>query len=164
MNLHGVFLEILGKGVLLTGKSGSGKSESAFALLERGHRLIADDAPSFYKKEEKVIGFCPERLQDLLSIRSLGIIDVRQLWGKEAVLSGKSLDLIIELSQDGTAEPLPLQFYEKLEIKIILDTPIKYCRISIQFTSQLAIIIENAVRLAFLKPSLLIERLLQPCV
>lgn len=74
---HGVFLEVFGMGVLITGTSGVGKSETALELIQRGHRLIADDRVEFYMIDElTLIGEAPEILQNLLEIRGLGIVDV----------------------------------------------------------------------------------------
>lgn len=103
--IHGVFLEVLGIGVLLTGPSAVGKSELALELLSRGHRLIADDAPEFsYVVPGTIYGACPEVLQDFLEVRGLGILNVRAMFGENAVLNTKRLRLIINLRQLTEAE------------------------------------------------------------
>lgn len=94
---HGVFMEVAGSGVLITGASGIGKSELALELLSRGHRLIADDAPYFIRGHQGIEGHCPERIRDLLEVRGLGIINVRSLFGDDALKPHKNLRLLIEL-------------------------------------------------------------------
>lgn len=97
-NLHGVFMEIFTIGVQITGGAGSGKSELALELLNRGHRLIADDAPEFTQISPEVIdGSCPETLQDCLEVRGLGVLNVREMFGDAAIKLNKFLRLIIHL-------------------------------------------------------------------
>ncbi|KIS39644.1 HPr(Ser) kinase/phosphatase, partial [Stenotrophomonas maltophilia] len=94
--LHGVFMEIYSIGVLITGEAGSGKSELALELLSRGHRLVADDAPEFTQIAPDVLdGTCPELLQDLLEVRGLGVLNVREMFGDTAVKKNKYLRLIV---------------------------------------------------------------------
>ena len=98
VTLHGVFMEIYSIGVLITGESGAGKSELALELVTRGHRLVADDAPEFTQIAPDVLdGACPELLQDLLEVRGLGILNVRQMFGDTAVKRNKYLRLIVHL-------------------------------------------------------------------
>ncbi len=94
---HGVFMEVAGAGVLITGDSGIGKSELALELLSRGHRLIADDAPYFIATDKGIEGHCPDNIRDLLEVRGLGIIDIRALFGDNALKRRKILRLVIEL-------------------------------------------------------------------
>lgn len=94
---HGVFMEVAGSGVLITGDSGIGKSELALELLSRGHRLIADDAPYFVRGHQGIEGHCPDNIKDLLEVRGLGIINVRSLFGDNALKPHKNLRLLIEL-------------------------------------------------------------------
>ncbi len=98
--IHGVFIEVFGKGVLLTGNSGIGKSETALALLDRKNCLISDDVVSFQISScgKKIMGTCPtEKLQGFLEVRSLGILDVKHLFGPDLLKKDASLDLICEL-------------------------------------------------------------------
>jgi len=99
VTLHGVFMEIYSIGVLVTGESGSGKSELALELITRGHRLVADDAPEFTQIAPDVLdGTCPELLQDLLEVRGLGVLDIREMFGDTAVKRNKYLRLIVHLT------------------------------------------------------------------
>ncbi len=97
ISVHGVLVELFGFGVLLTGKSGIGKSETALELIHRGHRLIADDMVKFYRDTQgDVVGKSAE-LPFFMEIRGLGIIDIKTLYGLSAVRLSKRLDMIIEL-------------------------------------------------------------------
>lgn len=98
LTTHGVFMEIVGVGVLIKGTSGIGKSELALDLLSRGHRLIADDAPEFYHSDPDIIvGTCPPVLRDFLEVRGLGVLNIRAMFGESAVKQSERLQLIVEL-------------------------------------------------------------------
>lgn len=104
--LHGVFLNIFGMGTLLTGESGSGKSELALSLIQCGHVLIADDAPEFYKDANgQIIGKCPTLLRNYLSVRPLGILNVLEMFGPEAVIQQYPLQFIINLTDEVIHDP-----------------------------------------------------------
>lgn len=96
--VHGVLVDILGIGVLITGRPGIGKSENALELIMRGHRLIVDDVV-FVKKlgSLELHGMAPEMIKNLLEVRGVGIVDVRRLFGVSAVVEEKKVDLVIEL-------------------------------------------------------------------
>lgn len=147
VNRHGVFMEIFQQGVLITGPSGVGKSESALHLLDRGHRLIADDAPIFYKNAERIYGRCPPNLTHLLEVRGFGIVNVKDLFGERAVSNEKELDLILELStSSGENEELDRSLQPELENEIILNIAIPKLKLLISFYKNDAILIECAVR------------------
>lgn len=96
--VHGVFMDVMGIGVMLTGDSSIGKSELALELITRGHALIADDAPEFYRVgPDSLRGGCPELLQDFLEVRGLGLLDIRAMFGDSAVKRHKILRLIVNL-------------------------------------------------------------------
>lgn len=100
MTLHGVFMEVMGIGVLITGDPSVGKSELALELVSRGHRLIADDIPEFARVAPDVLsGSCPELLRDFLEVRGLGILNVRAMFGDSAIKQRKYLRLVIHLDK-----------------------------------------------------------------
>lgn len=102
--LHGVFLDVLEMGVLITGASAIGKSELALELISRGHGLIADDIVEVYKMSPELIeGRCPDVLKDFLEVRGIGILNIRTTFGETAVRPRKSLKLIVHL-EDHTDE------------------------------------------------------------
>lgn len=95
---HGVLVEVFGEGVLILGESGIGKSETAIALVERGHRLIADDAVEIKRVSDKtLIGSAPSLIKHYVELRGIGIIDVRRLYGMGAVKDTEKIDLVIHL-------------------------------------------------------------------
>jgi HPr kinase/phosphorylase len=148
LTLHGVYMEVMAIGVLITGPSGIGKSELALELITRGHRLIADDAPQFSRIAPDIInGYCPDTLRDFLEVRGLGIINIRRLYGSTAIKNNKYLRLIVRL------EPLDrenMQTIDRLEgsyraIKI-LDVDIPEITIPVAPGRNLAILMECAAR------------------
>ena len=97
---HGVFMEVLGTGVLITGESSVGKSELALALISRGHRLVADDAPEFTRTGPDILdGRSPSVLKDFLEVRGLGILNIRDMYGDNALKSNKYLRLVVHLKR-----------------------------------------------------------------
>ena len=102
-NYHGTFVEVYDRGILLIGKSGIGKSRTALHLIEKGHKLIADDAPEFIRVHPNLlIGTCPETISGLLEIRGLGISQLSTLFGAKAVKKKKKLDLVVKLVKNHT--------------------------------------------------------------
>jgi len=97
--MHGVFLNIHGKGVIIKGDSGIGKSEIALELVKRGHLLVADDAVELYRVGQKIVGKAPAVLANLLEIRGIGVIDVSKMFGISAILDKNDVDLIIQLER-----------------------------------------------------------------
>jgi HPr kinase/phosphorylase len=96
-SVHGVLLEVFGVGVLLTGKSGIGKSETALDLITRGCRLISDDIVEIKRVEDTLRGSCPELTRYFLEIRGIGILDIERLYGISAVKQYDYLDMVVEL-------------------------------------------------------------------
>ena len=144
---HGVFMDILGLGVLLTGESGLGKSELGLELISRGHGLVADDAVDFYKISQSAIeGRCPELLLNLLEVRGIGLLDIRAIFGETAVRRKMRLKLIVHLVRKETMEReferLP---YEPL-YEHILGHPVRKAVITVDAGRNLAVLVEAAVR------------------
>jgi len=108
--LHGTCLRINGFGVLITGKPGSGKSLTALALLQRGHQLISDDLTHLTRHKNKIIATCPSSIHNLLFINQLGLLEVRQLFGNQAVAENATLDLVVTLEKKSVN---PASFFEK---------------------------------------------------
>ena len=96
---HGVLLDIYGEGVLITGESGIGKSETAIELVKRGHRLVADDAVDIRRVSDQLIGKAPELIRHYIELRGIGVIDVQQLFGMSAVILEAQIDLVVHLEQ-----------------------------------------------------------------
>jgi len=154
VTLHGVFMEIYSIGVLITGEAGSGKSELALELLSRGHRLVADDAPEFTQIAPDVLdGTCPELLQDLLEVRGLGVLNVRDMFGDTAVKRNKYLRLIVHLTRPMT-EPSP-HGYERLTgdsgSRHVLDLDVPLITLPVMPGRNLAVLTEAATRLHILR-------------
>lgn len=97
--MHGVFLNIYGKGVVIRGDSGIGKSEIALELIKRGHLLIADDAIELYHIGPGIVGKAPEVLKNLLEIRGIGVIDVSKMFGVSSILPKDNVEMIIQLER-----------------------------------------------------------------
>jgi len=147
-SLHGVFIEVQGFGVLIQGSPAIGKSELALELITRGHRLIADDIVDFYRiSPERIEGRCPALLQDFLEVRGLGILNIRALFGDNAVKPTKPLDLIIKLE---LADMIQLQTLDRLNSNMqhekVLDVNIPKVVIPIAAGRNISVLVEVAVR------------------
>jgi len=105
ITMHGVFMDVLGVGVLITGESGLGKSELGLELISRSHGLVADDAVEFARIAPNMIeGRCPSLLQNLLEVRGLGLLDIKAIFGETAVRRKMRLKLIVHLVRRSTLE------------------------------------------------------------
>ena len=144
---HGVFMDILGLGVLLTGESGLGKSELGLELISRGHGLVADDAVDLFKISQSALeGRCPELLMNLLEVRGIGLLDIKAIFGETAVRRKMRLKLIVHLVRKETMEReferLPYEpLYEDL-----LGIPVRKVVITVDAGRNLAVLVEAAVR------------------
>jgi len=153
VTLHGVFMEIYSIGVLVTGDSGAGKSELALDLISRGHRLVADDAPEFTQIAPDVLdGTCPALLQDLLEVRGLGVLNIREMFGDTAVKRNKYLRLIVHLEQ--TPEPsneAMARITGESGSRKVLDLDVPVVELPVAAGRNLAVLAEAAVRLHLLR-------------
>ena len=148
ITLHGVFMEVVSIGVLITGPSGIGKSELALELISRGHRLIADDAPQFSRITPDIVnGVCPEPLRDFLEVRGLGIINIRKLYGDTAIKNNKYLRLIVRLEPMSKEQMLKLDRLEgSYRTQNILGVDIAEITLPVAPGRNLAILVECAAR------------------
>jgi HPr kinase/phosphorylase len=150
-HLHGVLVDVLGVGILLTGKSGIGKSECALDLVIRGHRLVADDMVFIKKKvPAALVGQAEEAIQHLMEIRGLGIINIKDLYGVSSIREKKIIDMVLEL-----VEWDPGQEYDRLGLddrrETILGVDIPHICIPVRPGRNLGSIIEVAARNFLLK-------------
>ncbi len=144
--VHGVFMDVLGLGVLITGESGLGKSELALELISRGHGLVADDAVDLSRTAPNMIeGTCPTLLQNMLEVRGLGLLNIRTIFGETSVRRKMKLKLIVHLvratAQD-KFERLPLQEMTQ----DLMGCPIRRVMLQVAAGRNLAVLVEAAVR------------------
>ena len=144
---HGVFMDILGLGVLLTGESGLGKSELGLELISRGHGLVADDAVDLFRVSQTALeGRCPDLLQNLLEVRGIGLLDIKAIFGETAVRRKMRLKLIVHLVRKEVME----RDFERLPYELlhedILGIPVRKVVIAVDAGRNLAVLVEAAVR------------------
>jgi len=146
ITLHGVFMEVMGTGVLITGESSSGKSELALELLTRGHRLVADDATEFARTAPDTLnGTCPEMLRDFIEVRGLGILNVRAMFGGNAIKQSRNLRLIIALQDIDDATKMD-RLHGSKQIRTIQNVDIPEITLPVAPGRNLAVLLEVAVR------------------
>ena len=151
-SMHGVFMDILGLGVLITGESGIGKSELGLELISRGNGLVADDVVDLHRiNQNSISGSCPELLQNLLEIRGIGLLDIRAIFGEAAVRRHMRLRLIVHLMRLEDSD----QNYERIPTKPlyqdVLGLPIRKTLIHVMAGRNLAVLVEAAVRSVILE-------------
>ena len=144
---HGVFMDILGLGVLLTGESGLGKSELGLELISRGNGLVADDVVDLYRVSQTAIeGRCPELLANLLEVRGIGLLDIKAIFGETAVRRKMRLKLIVHLVRKETME----REFERLPYEPLYDdvlgVPVRKVVIQVDAGRNLAVLVEAAER------------------
>ena len=147
VTMHGVFMDILGMGVMITGESGLGKSELGLELISRGNGLVADDAVDLFRINQATIeGRCPQLLQNLLEVRGIGLLDIRAIFGETAVRRKMRLKLIVHLVRKETLE----REYERLPYEPltqdVLGVPVRKAVIQVVAGRNIAVLVEAAVR------------------
>lgn len=147
---HGVFMDIFGVGVLITGRSGIGKSECAIELIKRGHRLVADDAVHFRRIQEYLEGRSSEMLRHHMEVRGLGILNVKDIFGVTAIRQRKKLELVVEFT-----DWKPDASYDRLGLdnqhEEILKERVPKILLPISAGRNMAVIVEVAARNHLLK-------------
>ena len=145
---HGVFMDVLGLGVLITGDSGVGKSELGLELISRGHGLVADDVVEISRiGTDTLEGRCPPLLKDFLEVRGLGVLNIRTIFGETAVRPKMNLRLVVHLERPSPtaappAERLPLHALAE----DILGVTVRKFGIPVAVGRNLAVLVEAAVR------------------
>lgn len=152
-SMHGVMIEVHGLGMLLVGPSGIGKSESALVMIERGHRLVADDRVELERTGERIYAAPPALLKHHLEIRGLGILNVRDLFGATAVQDEARLDLVVELcrlDQESEGDP-----FDRLGLddttRTVLGIDVPMLRVPVYPGRDLGVLLEVAARNHLLK-------------
>jgi HPr kinase/phosphorylase len=145
--MHGVFMDILGLGVLITGESGLGKSELGLELISRGNGLVADDAVDLFRINQTTIeARCPELLQNLLEVRGIGLLDIRAIFGETAVRRKMRLKLIVHLVRRENFE----RDYERIPTEPltqdVLGIAVRKVIIQVVAGRNIAVLVEAAVR------------------
>lgn len=147
VSIHGVFMDVLGMGVLITGESGIGKSELALELISRGHGLVADDIVEVARVSPTSLeGRCPEMLKDFLEVRGLGVLNIRTVFGEAACRRKMKVNLVFHLlrpmrpGDEGVRLPIGAQTEE------ILEVPVRKVVVAVAAGRNLAVLLEAAVR------------------
>ena len=143
---HGVLVSVFGTGLMITGKSGVGKSEAALELIKRGHQLVADDVVDIRRVDEnQLIGESPELVRHFMEIRGVGIIDIATMYGVGSIMRSKSIDMVVhlELWEQGKA-------YDRLGMEDhfidILGVQVPYLLLPIHPGRNMAVVLEVAAR------------------
>lgn len=143
--LHGVLIDVLGVGVFIRGDSGIGKSECGLELVDRGHRLVSDDAVDMKATSRGLVGASPQPTRDHMEIRGLGILNIQDLYGVSAVSPEQSIDLIVRLEKWN-----PRKAYDRLglnrETDAILDVQVPLLRLPVAPGRNVALLVELAAK------------------
>ncbi len=143
--VHGVLMDVSGVGILITGHSGVGKSETAMELIKRGHRLVADDSVIIKRVADSLIGSSPELIRYFMELRGIGIINIKNMYGSGSILNEKEIELVMELENWDEAKE-----YDRLGdgtlYETILDRKVMKHIIPVKPGRNLSIIIEVAAR------------------
>ena len=143
--VHGVLMDVSGVGILITGHSGVGKSETAMELIKRGHRLVADDSVIIKRVADSLIGSSPELIRYFMELRGIGIINIKNMYGSGSILNEKEIELVMELENWDEGKE-----YDRLGdgtlYETILDRKVMKHLIPVKPGRNLSIIIEVAAR------------------
>lgn len=143
--LHGVLIDVLGIGVFIRGDSGIGKSECGLELVDRGHRLVSDDAVDIKATSQGLLGASPQPTRDHMEIRGLGILNIQDLYGVSAVSPGQNIDLVVRLEKWN-----PRKAYDRLglnrETESILDIEVPLLRLPVAPGRNVALLVELAAK------------------
>jgi len=145
--MHGVLMDVLGVGILITGESGLGKSELGLELISRGHGLVADDVVELARVGPHTIeGHCPKLLANLLEVRGLGLLDIKAIFGETAVRRKMRLRMIVHLVKHSTLE----EKYQRLPLDVltenVLGIEVRKVVIPVGLGRNIAVLVEAAVR------------------
>jgi HPr kinase/phosphorylase len=151
--LHGVFMDVLGLGVLITGESGVGKSELGLELISRGHGLVADDVVEVSRIAAGTLeGRCPPLLKDFIEVRGLGVLNIRTIFGETAVRRKMKLRLVVHLARPSPGARDPTERLPLAEVtEEILGVTVHKVSIPVAAGRNLAVLVEAAVRNEILK-------------
>jgi HPr kinase/phosphorylase len=152
LHLHGVLLDVFGLGVLILGESGIGKSESALDLIDRGHRLVADDVVEVKRTGELLLGVSPELTRYHMELRGLGVLNIKDLYGVSSIRLSKRIELVIQLERWDAGKE-----YDRLGLRderfLILGVEVKLARMPVAPGRNIALLVEVAARNQLLRES-----------
>ena len=145
ITMHGVLMDVSGVGILITGHSGVGKSETAMELIKRGHRLVADDSVIIRREGDTLVGTSPELIRYFMELRGIGILNIKNMYGSGSILNEKSIELVMELEDWVEGKE-----YDRLGVgtqyETILNQKVMKHTIPVKPGRNLSIIIEVAAR------------------
>ncbi|MFN4327870.1 MAG: HPr(Ser) kinase/phosphatase [Limnobacter sp.] len=145
--MHGVFMDVLGMGVLICGESGLGKSELGLELISRGHGLVADDVVELSRVAPNYIeGRCPELIRNLMEVRGVGLLDIKAIFGETAVRRKMRLKLIVHLVRRASLEQQQERLVTEAQFQEVLGLPIRKVMLPVAAGRNLAVLLEAAVR------------------
>jgi HPr kinase/phosphorylase len=151
VTLHGVFMDVLGIGVLVTGDSGVGKSELGLELITRGHGLVADDVVEVSRVAPDALeGRCPELLKDFIEVRGLGLLNIRTIFGETACRRKMRLKLIVHLQRPNAGLPEMARLPLDALTENVLGVPVRKVVLPVAAGRNLAVLLEAAVRATIL--------------
>lgn len=143
--IHGVLMDMYGVGVLITGDSSIGKSETALELIQRGHRLVADDAVTLRRVSDRLVGESPQTIRHFMEIRGIGIIDISALYGAGAIRNSKVVDIVVKL-EDWVSGKAYDRLGDEQNFYTLLETELPLYVIPVRPGRNLSIILEVVAR------------------